>query len=714
MAKADFCDKFTVMTANELRNKYLEFFKSKGHAIIPSASLIPENDPTVLFTTAGMHPLVPYLMGEKHPGGNRVTSAQKCIRTSDIDDVGDNRHLTFFEMLGNWSFGDYFKKEAIEWSWEFLTSKDWLAMDPQRLYVTVFMGDENSGQDTESIEIWEKVFASAGIDAEVRLYNTPIAGNKNYRIFPMPTKDNWWGPAGATGPCGPATEMFYDTEPQLGALQKNFDEEINDFRVMEVWNDVFMEFNKVAEGKFEKLAQKNVDTGMGLERTVAVLNGKKDAFDNELFWPLIQKIEELSGKKYSIKLTSPPKRGMAPSGLYAPPSPSKGEGANPPTPLLKGGAGGLGIQKEGEDTMRAMRIIADHIKAATFILGDEKGLTPSNVGAGYVLRRLIRRAVRYGKLLGVNEIFTFKVANVVVEVYREVHPELHENRAFIEEQLVREEEKFSRTLEKGLKELEKMKPKIIATFASKSFMAGYGLSEDVLFDLYSTYGFPIEMSLEEIKKLYQEFNRERGTNITELSKDDENRILQHFHESLKKHQELSRAGAEQKFKGGLADHSEQVVKYHTAAHLMLAALRQVLGGNVIQKGSNITPERLRFDFSHGQKMTTEEIKQVENLVNAKIKEDLPVSCEEMSLDEAKTKGAMGVFESKYGERVKVYSVGDPSTHLTDSGQASSGSPFSREICGGPHVERTGVLGKFRIQKEESSSAGVRRIKAIIE
>ncbi|MBU2037069.1 alanine--tRNA ligase [Patescibacteria group bacterium] len=671
------------MTANELRTKYLEFFKSKDHAIIPSASLIPENDPTVLFTTAGMHPLAPYLMGEKHPLGQRLANCQKCIRTSDINEVGNNRHLTFFEMLGNWSLGEYFKKEAIEWSWEFLTSKEWLAMDPHRLYVTVFMGNENSGQDTESIEVWKKVFASVEIEAEVCPYNTKIAGNKNYRIFPMPAKDNWWGPAGETGPCGPCTEMYYDTEPRLGALQKTFDEEINDFRVMEFWNDVFMEFNKIADGKYEKLAAKNVDTGMGLERAISVLNGKKDAFDNELFWPLFEKIEELSGKKYDSHNSPHP-----PLNLRG------GENINPPQPSFT---------KEGEDTVRAMRIIADHIKAATFILADEKGLTPSNVGAGYVLRRLIRRAVRYGKQLGIDEIFTFKIAEEVIKIYQDTYAELKKNKEFIVNQLVKEEEKFDETLEKGLKELEKMKPEKIAPFSSKSFMTGYGLSGDDLFNLYSTYGFPIEMSLEEIKKLYQEYNQKQVVNTVELSKDDEDRILQQFHEALKKHQELSRTASAGMFKGGLADASEATVRYHTAAHLMLAALRQVLGENVVQKGSNITPERLRFDFSHSEKMTPEQIKQVEDIVNEQIKKDLPVSFEEMTLEEAKAKGAMGVFESKYGERVKVYSVG-----------SKNGGMSSVEICGGPHVERTGVLGKFKITKEESSSAGVRRIKAVLE
>lgn len=641
------------MTANELRNKYLEFFKSKGHVIIPSASLIPENDPTVLFTTAGMHPLLPYLMGEKHPGGNRVANVQKCIRTSDIDDVGDNRHLTFFEMLGNWSFGDpstmlgagYFKKEAIEWSWEFLTEKEWLGLDPQRLYITVFMGDENSGQDTESIDAWKKVFASVGMEVEACPYNVPITGNKNYRIFPLPAKDNWWGPAGMTGPCGPCTEMFYDTEPNLGVLRKTFDEEVNDFRIMEIWNDVFMEFNKTANGRYEKLAQKNVDTGMGLERTVSILNGKKYIFDNELFYPLFAKIEELSGKKYD----------------------------------------------ESRETTKAMRIIADHIKAATFILGDEKVLTPSNVGAGYVLRRLIRRAVRYGKQLGIESIFTFKMAEEVIKIYQDTYAELKKNKEFIINQLVLEEEKFEKTLEKGIKEFQD----IIETRISGTTM-DKKLAPHSVFVLYTSYGFPIELIIEMAK--------EKGLDVDLVA----------FEQDMKKHQNLSRTASAGMFKGGLADASEATVKYHTAAHLMLAALRQVLGDQVIQKGSNITADRLRFDFSHPQKMTPEEIRQVEDLVNEKIKEDLPVNCEEMTLAEAKAAGATGVFESKYGERVRIYSVGGPSTHSTKSGQAGSTLPFSREICGGPHVEKTGVLGKFKIIKEEASSAGIRRIKVILE
>jgi len=625
------------MTANELREKYLNFFKERDHAIIPSASLIPEHDPTVLFTTAGMHPLTSFLLGEKHPGGKRLVNVQKCIRTGDIDDVGDSWHLTFFEMLGNWSLGDYWKKEAIEWSFEFLTGRDYLGISSEKLSVTVFAGDPsiNSGQatrDEESAKIWE----SLGIPKE--------------RIFYLSKEENWWGPAGQTGPCGPCSEMFYDTgKEKCGSDCKPG---CKCGKYAEIWNDVFMEFNKTAEGKFEQLKQKNVDTGMGVERTIAVLDGFDNVYDTELFKPLIKKIEEISNKKY-----------------------------------------------EGEN-IKTFRIIADHLKAATFILAE--GVEPSNVERGYVLRRLIRRAVRYGKQLGINDIFTFKIANVVIEMYRDVYLELSSNRMFIEEQLVREEEKFTKTLEKGLKVLEKMKPKKTISFLSKSFFTEYGLSGDVLFNLYSTYGFPIEMSLEEIKKLYQEYNREQGVSITELTKDDENRILQQFHESLKKHQELSRAGAEQKFKGGLADHSEHVVKYHTAAHLMLAALRQVLGSHVTQKGSNITAERLRFDFSHPQKLTLEQIKQVEDLVNQIIVRDLPVKMEEMSLDEAKEQGAMGVFESRYGEKVKVYTI------------AENGKIFSKEICGGPHVEKIGQLGHFKILKEESVSAGARRIKAVLE
>ncbi len=628
------------MTAQNLRDKFLNFFQSKKHAILPSASLIPENDPTVLFTTAGMHPLVPYIMGEKHPGGRRVANCQKCIRTVDIDEVGDATHHTFFEMLGNWSFGDYFKEEAIKWSWEFLTSPQWLGLPQSRLAVSVFAGDKDAPRDNEAAKIWLEVS-----DRE-------LEGRVDY----LPKNKNWWGPAGDTGPCGPDTEIFYWVGEKTPPAKIRPGDLAAHPKWVEIWNDVFMQYNKAADGSFKPLKQKNVDTGMGLERTLAALNGIDDDYKTELFSNLISKIEMLSGKIYGAE----------------------------------------------QDETRAMRIIADHIKAAVFIIGDDKGIQPSNVDQGYVARRLLRRAIRYGRQLGIaGEPWTKEIAKIVVHDYSQVYPELRRNVDFIVDNIKEEEEKFGKTLERGLKELERMKPKRIASFGLKSFMSEYGLSGDVLFDLYSTYGFPIEMSLEEIKKLYQEYNREQGVNITELSKDDEDRILQQFHESLKKHQELSRTAAAGKFKGGLADASEETKRLHTAAHLLLAALRRVLGNHVVQKGSNITAERLRFDFSHSEKMTDEQKQEVERLANEAIKRDLKVSCEEIELGKAKEEGAMGVFESKYGEMVKVYTIGE------------GAEIFSREICGGPHVERTGQLGKFRIQKEESSGAGVRRIKAVL-
>lgn len=633
------------MDSASLRKIYLEFFKSKGHAVIPGASLIPEHDPTVLFTTAGMHPLVPFLLGEKHPAGRRLVDVQKCIRTGDIEKTGDSWHLTFFEMLGNWSLGDYFKKEAIEWSWEFLTDKKWLGLDPQRLYITIFMGNENSPMDEESAGHWKIQFEKVGIKAEICPYNQPTGDNFNFRIFPLPAEDNWWGPAGLTGPCGPCTEMFYDTGKSK--CSDNCRPGCACGKYVEIWNDVFMEYNKKVKSQNSKvksdkeieyeyvpLSQKNVDTGMGIERTIAVLNGLDNVYETELFRPLIKKIEEISGKKY-----------------------------------------------DGEN-LRPFRIISDHIKAATFILAE--GLEPSKEERGYVVRRLIRRAVRYGKQLGIKDNFTFKVAEAVLGIYKDVYPELSERKDFIKGQLVKEEEKFGKTLEKGLREFRNQISKIKSqNDKSKSKI----ISGKFSFDLYQTFGFPIE--------LIEELAEEEGMSVDRKNFDDE----------FIKHQEISRTGSEQKFKGGLADHSEQVVKYHTAAHLMLAALRQVLGPEVFQKGSNITAERLRFDFSHPQKMTEAEIKEVENIVNKKIEENLPVKMEEMTLEEAKKEGAMGVFEARYGERVKVYSIGDP---------AKGGQVFSKEICGGPHVQNTGILGKFKIVKEEASSAGVRRIKAILE
>jgi alanyl-tRNA synthetase len=615
------------MTAKELRQKYLDFFKGKEHAIIPSAPLVPENDPTVLFTTAGMHPLVPYLMGEKHPEGKRLANVQKCVRTGDIDDVGDNRHLTFFEMLGNWSLGDYFKKEAIEWSWEFLTDKKWLGLDASRIYVTVFEGDENAGRDEESIKIWQEQYAKVGIKAEV-------AGDKivsrEKRIVPLPKDDNWWGPAGQTGPCGPCTEMFYDVAPEKGEIKGDFNNLVDNFRLIEIWNDVFMEFNKTATGSFEKMAQQNVDTGMGLERTIVVATGKDNVFDTDLYGTIIKKIEEISRKRYS-------------------------EEAN----------------------KRPMRIIADHLKAATFMVAD--GVVPSNVERGYILRRLIRRAIRQGKILGIEKDFTSQIAKVVIGEYGEPYPELEKNKEKIFEELQKEENKFRETLEKGLRQMQE----IIAESRKAEIISG-----EKAFYLFSTFGFPLELTREIAKE-------------HEITVDEDG-----YHKEFAKHQELSRTASAGQFKSGLADHSEEVKKLHTATHLLNAALRKVLGGHIEQKGSNITGERLRFDFSHGQKMSKEEMEQVEKLINEVIVQNIKVECEEIATDDAKAAGAVGVFGQKYGDKVKVYSIGNSST--------SSEPPFSREICGGPHVERTGELGKFRIIKEEASSAGVRRIKAVLE
>jgi len=587
------------MKAKEIREKYLNFFKSKNHAVIPSASLIPENDPTTLFISAGMHPLVPYLMGEKHPQGNRLVNVQKCIRTIDIDEVGDAYHHTFFEMLGNWSLGDYFKKEAIEWSFEFLTKE--LKIPLKRFAVSVFKGDNDAPLDEESINIWKSLRIS------------------EKRIAKLGKDDNWWGPAGQTGPCGPDTEMFYWIDDKTEAPEK-FNSE--DKRWVEIWNDVFMEYNKTKDGNYEPLKQKNVDTGMGLERTLAVLNGLDDDYQTELFINLINKIEELSGKKYG----------------------------------------------DSEEITKAMRIIADHIKAATFIMGDNKGITPSNLDQGYVVRRLIRRAIRYGRQLEIkNNLWIKEISKIVIKDYEEIYPELQKNKEFVLNNLDEEENKFKKTLEKGLKEFEK------------------GTDPFVLF---STYGFPIEIT--------QELAKEKGVKID----------IDKFNEQMKKHQELSRTASAGKFKSGLADTSEETKKLHTAAHLLLASLRKVLGNHVFQKGSNITAERLRFDFSHSEKLTEEQKEEIERLVNEIIKKDLPIKCEELSLEEAKKQGAMGVFESKYGEKVKVYTINDPSS--------SSGQIFSKEICAGPHAESTGQLGHFKIIKEESSSAGVRRIKAVLE
>ena len=592
------------MTSGELRSMWLNFFMSKGHAVIPSASVIPENDPTVLFTTAGMHPLVPYLLGSKHPAGTRLTDVQKCIRTGDIDDVGDSSHLTFFEMLGNWSLGDYFKKEAISWSWEFLTSPEYLGLDKDRLAFTVFEGDENCPRDTESHDLWR----SMGVAED--------------HIFYLPKEHNWWGPAGITGPCGPDTEMFIITDKE--PCGPDCSPACSCGRYLEIWNDVFMQYNKQADGTFAPLAQKNVDTGMGLERTICVLNGKKTVYETDAFTDILAKIAELSGHTYG----------------------------------------------ENEEVTKAFRIIADHMRTSTFILGDDRGVSPSNTDQGYILRRLIRRAVRYAMQLGMPEGFTCEIAKVIINQYKDVYPELERNSAFVLEQLKLEEGRFARTLKQGNKEFDK-----VASRVENGTLDGLSA-----FHLYDTYGFPIEMTCE--------LARERGLKVD----------IPAFEECFKQHQATSHAGAEQRFKGGLADHSEETTKLHTATHLLHAALRKVLGDEVHQKGSNITAERLRFDFTFGRKVTKEELAEVEKLVNEAIESHTPVVCREMTVADAKAEGAIGLFESKYGEKVRTYKMGD----------------YSFEICGGPHAENTGDLGEFHILKEESSSAGVRRIKAVLK
>ena len=593
------------MTSGELRSMWLNFFKSKGHAVIPSASVIPENDPTVLFTTAGMHPLVPYLLGSKHPAGTRLTDVQKCIRTGDIDEVGDASHLTFFEMLGNWSLGDYFKKEMIAWSWEFLTSPEYLGLDKDKLAFTVFEGEGDIPRDEEAANYW-------------------MENGREEGEYLLPARASITGGARRrqTGPCGPDTEMFIiKDQPPCGP---NCSPACSCGRFLEIWNDVFMQYNKTADGQYVPMAKKNVDTGMGLERTVCTLNGCKTVYETDAFTGIIAKISELSGKHYD----------------------------------------------DDEATTRAFRIVADHLRTSTFIMGDPRGVSPSNVDQGYVLRRLIRRAVRFGMELGMQEGFTAEIGKVVIDQYAEVYPELKQNEAFVLEQFKLEETRFARTLRQGEREFEKA----ISRMGESKVIDGM-----VAFNLYATYGFPIEMT--------RELAREHGLTV------DEAGFEKHFAE----HQKSSHAGAEQRFKGGLADSSAQSARLHTATHLLHAALRRVLGDEVAQKGSNITPERLRFDFSFGRKVTKDELAQVEALVNEWIKADVPVVMTETTVEDAKKEGAIGLFESKYGERVRMYTMGE----------------YSKEICGGPHASHTGELVSFKILKEESSSAGVRRIKAVI-
>ena len=584
------------MKAIEIRNKYLNYFKNHGHKVIPSAPLIPENDPSVLFTTAGMQPLVPYLLGEKHPEGTRLTDYQKCLRTNDIDEVGDNRHLTYFEMLGNWSLGDYFKEESIAMSFEFLTKE--LGIPKEKLSVTCFEGDENAPRDMVTAECWKK----AGIPEE--------------RIYFYGKDDNWWI-AGEEGPCGPDTEMFYDTGKP--ACSPDCQPSCGCGKYVEIWNNVFMEYYKSKDGTYTKLKQHNVDTGLGLERMAMLLQGKQTPFDTELFAPIMDKLASIAKV----------------------------------------------------DNIESRRIIAEHLRASIMVISD--GGRPSNIDRGYVLRKLIRRMSRHLNKLQINLDELSNLIDLNIDVLKEMYPELIENREVIKQVIIEEKDKFMKTLSHGEKEFEKAILK--AKQENKTTIDG-----QTIFKLYETYGFPPEITAD--------LAREQGFEID----------LTEFDKLFKEHQDKSRLGSEQKFKGGLAEQNEKTIAYHTATHLLHKALQIVLGEHAKQKGSNITTERLRFDFSHPDKMTPEQIKQVEDLVNEQIARDLTVTCEEMTLEEAKKSGAMGLFENKYGEKVKVYTIGD----------------FSKEICGGPHVSHTGELGHFKIKKEESSSAGVRRIKAILE
>lgn len=598
------------MTTDQIRQAYLDFFKSKGHAVIPGAPLIPENDPTVLFTTAGMHPLVPYLLGEKHPAGTRVCDVQRCVRTGDIDEVGDASHLTMFEMLGNWSFGDYFKQDAIAFSFEFVTKV--LGIPLEKFAVTCFEGDNDAPRDEESADIWEKL------------------GVKRERIGFLPKAKNWWGPAGKTGPCGPDTEMFYWVGPtELPPAGSN--PATDDPNWLEIWNDVFMQYNKKEDGTFEPLKQQNVDTGMGLERVACVLQGVKSVYDTDRMKPLMEAVKKLA--------TTPDER--------------------------------------------ATRIIVDHLKAATFIIAD--GAAPSNVDQGYVLRRIIRRAIRSGKTLGIEQAFVIKIAEEVIAQFSAAYPSLLQKKAEILSVLEKEETQFKKTLAEGIKHFQKVLEKV----------SGGTIDGVTAFHLYDTYGFPIEVT--------KEMATENNVKVDEAG----------FAKAFEEHQKLSRAGAAQKFAGGLADHSDETTKLHTATHLLNAALHRVLGDHVDQKGSNITAERLRFDFTHSAKMTPEQIKEVEDLVNEAIKADLPVTFHVTNVEGAKAEGAIGVFDDRYAAEVKVYVMGDPKGMTAGTGKVGDGPVFSKEICGGPHVAHTGMLGSFKIQKEESSSSGVRRIKAVV-
>ncbi|HOY10916.1 MAG TPA: alanine--tRNA ligase [Candidatus Paceibacterota bacterium] len=636
------------MISEEIRQKFLTFFEKRGHKIIPSASLVPADygDEGTLFTTAGMQPLIPYLLGRPHPAGARLVDVQKCVRTGDIEDVGDNRHLTFFEMMGNWSIGDstaengigagYFKQESINWSLEFLTSKEeGLGLDPKRFYVTIFRGEDGLPRDEEAIKIWQAAFAQAGLEANIAGEDEVVG--ENIRIIPLGKEDNFWI-AGATGPCGGDTEIFYDTRPTDGPLVGKFGEMVDSFRLIEVWNNVFMEYEKMPDGSYKPLKQKNVDTGMGLERTTAVLNNV-GVFQTDIFAPILAEITAHSN----------------------------------------------------QDDEQAKRIIADHLRTAVFMLAS--GVGPANTDRGYILRRIIRRLVRYSDKIGATDNLSEKLVDLVVAKYENFYPELATEKDKIIVELKKEEEKFRQTLAAGIKIIDKeFAGKLNEVIDTAENMTSPLLTGEFFFNLYQTYGIPLELGLEEVKN--------RGL---KLVKGIEEKLKTEFGDRLQKHQELSRAGADQKFKGGLASESKQVVRYHTATHLLQAALKEVLGPEVAQRGSNITDERLRFDFAYPAKLTDDQKNAVENLVNEKIKADLPMNRVELPKTEAEKTGATHLFGEKYGETVTVYYTGD-----------DVASAWSKEFCGGPHVSRTGELGHFKIKKEEAIAAGVRRIKAVLE
>ncbi len=660
-----------VMKAQELRKKFIEFFEKRGHKVIPSASLVPENDPSVLFTTAGMHPLVPYLLGEFHPEGKRLVNIQKCIRTDDIEEVGDPVHNTFFEMLGYWSMGDYFKRDSIKYTYEFYTKV--LGFDKDKISVTVFKGDEDALFDEESYNTWKD---EIGIPED--------------RIYKYGRKENWWGPVGATGPCGPDTEMFIDTG--IEKCSNGCEPNCNCGKYVEIGNNVFMEYNKTVDGKIEALKQKNVDVGLGFERLLMFTENKNDVYQTELFEPLIKKIEELSEKRYDTQNCH---SGLDPESIQLKKS------------ILDSRFRGNDI--EVDDNRVAFRIIADHFRASVFAISD--GALPSNKDRGYIVRRLLRRAIRYGKILGIEKFLSKlydplchsgldpKTAEILKQVQDDITKILDE-----------EEEKFHRAL---------LQLDIISRISSGR--KGEDMKKMILtggkaFEIYQDSGVPIENLRDEAEKrkipLSKNFDIE-------------------FQSALARHQELSRKGAEKKFKGGLADNKEQTTKLHTAAHLLLASLRQILSKDVEQKGANITEQRLRFDFNWPEKLNDEQIKKVEDLVNSAIDQKLDVKMEEMSLEDAKKYGAHGTFLDRYGDKVKVYTIG-PSTDARDKLSrdvipAEAGIPayrtgrqdrnqafFSKEICGGPHVKNTSELGHFKIIKEESSSSGIRRIKAVLE